>query len=228
MIATHPKIVELFGLPGCGKTTLRDNLIQSSESDRKYSLMTELTRQFKGLSLYSKFRYIPWRIWWKLFRFLLSMPLLPIKEWVYYRVFFSSALIYHYSNFAISSSIIINDHGFVQAVVSLMNGHIGELSEHQCKKLIEAMQLLPCVLLVYCWVPKDVAFQRIRTRNRDVGRLDVIKDDRLLNEYLQVEEDVFTFLSERLKNVATPKCYVLECNQDATMCAANLKELIKL
>ena len=222
----HPIIIELFGLPGCGKTTLRDNLVKYSGRDRTYSLMTELSSQYRHLPFWRKIQHIPWKMWWLLLRFFMSMPLLPLKEWVYYKVFFSFALIYSYSRYAKGSSFIIVDHGFVQAVVSLMHGHLTRLSKNQEIRFIEITRLLPNTKFVYCKLPAEVSFQRIRSRKRDVGRLDVLKDDELLRNQLIEEKYIFESLYEGFNALGYQKCYMLDSALSVDNCVNNLTDII--
>ena len=69
MYISHPVVIELYGLPGCGKTTLRNNLIRESYNGMPLGIMSELSNQFKRLPLYKKFQYIPWGSWCAVLRF---------------------------------------------------------------------------------------------------------------------------------------------------------------
>lgn len=197
----HPIIIELYGLPGCGKTTLRDFLVQEPNGNVSYSLMTELSQQYRKLSLYRKFKFIPICIWFCLLRFFLSMPLLSPKEWVFYKVLFKLSLIYNYSKYAVGLDYIVIDHGIIQAVVSLMNGKIDHLSETQMKHFQQIIRKLPFIYFVYCSLPVEESLVRIRIRKRNHGRLDVIQNDNNLREMIAKEYVIFRSFFQGLDSI---------------------------
>ena len=221
----NPIIVELYGLPGCGKTTLRDNLTKES-SGLSYVMMTELTQQYRKLPLHKKIQYIPWSSWRAVLRFLMIMPKLSLKDWRFYKTFFAFTLMYNFTKYAKRECYIVNDHGLLQALVSLMYGHSDGLTEKQCKHFFKILCMMPNCLFVYCHLSSEMSFRRIRGRNRNVGRLDLIKDDALLLDSLRSQEKLFDTL-HRLMNACDGIYSFLinsETNQDE--CTEQLKHIL--
>lgn len=205
----HTKIVEFYGLPGCGKTTLKNYLVKIEEQseDCQFSIIDILITHFKKLSLWGKITSIPFKAWYFIVRFLLSVPFLPVKEWKFYTIFFDIALIYNLKSKIHSSSYILVDHGLFQAVQSVIYSKAVTLSERSWRLLQKIADLLNVDYAVYCSVSTELSLQRIRKRNRKGnGRLDMIKDDNTL--LIALEQQRFFFekvniFSEKVKGTTT-------------------------
>lgn len=214
----HPRIIELYGLPGCGKTTLRDSVIQMSVEDKSFVLMSELSRQFKRLPFFTKLRYIPWRQLWCILSFFACMPKLRISEFVYYKVFFSFAIVYSFSKFARGTSFVVIDHGFAQAVVSLMNGHAGSLSEKQKERLSRIICHFKDSYFLYCHLSTETSLQRMRLRDRGNGRLDVMTNDDELRTKLLEQKEIFDSLYTCFNSIDNVKSCMIDSEQTPVEC----------
>ena len=182
---THVKIVELFGLPGCGKTTLVDSLFECGEKNNtnSYSSLHDLLIQYRQLPFWTKVNVIPIKTWIYVILFIFSVPRVPVKKWRLYSSFFYISFLYNYAKHIQEPLYILVDHGLIQSAQSLIYGHANTLSNKSWNLLLKIFQVLNVEFLVYCRIDSTVSLHRIRKRNRKGnGRLDMITDDnKLLN-----------------------------------------------
>lgn len=222
------RIIELYGLPGCGKTTIRENLVHSSSETTSYARMTELSQKYNRLSLYKKLVYIPYKTWFRIILFLISMPIHKHKEWILYRKFFILAVIYKFSRHTKGYNYIIIDHGFIQSLVSLMNGNTIYLSNKQRNRFLKIIKSFPLCTFVYCSIPVELSMERIHKRNRGYGRLDVIKDDKKLIQKLIEQENIFTSVNQMLNDISTIDNLIFDSTPALINSLENFKKIIEL
>lgn len=223
---SNSQIIELYGLPGCGKTTLRDMLVAERNGGSAFFLMTELSSQFRKLSLLKKLRYIPWTDWINLVRLIGGMPILPLKDWFLYKVLFVFSLVYNFASYVDGPKTIVVDHGFVQGIVSLMNGHLTFLTKKQLNLIQRLLSSFQHCKFVFCNVCVETSMSRIGSRGRKCGRLDVINETSVLRKKLEEEYFVFEQLTSALNNDSRIVNFKIDCNQDILCCLHEFKNFL--
>ena len=191
---SHTKIVELFGLPGCGKTTLTDFLIDQDQTIgiTSYVRLQFLWQQYCSLPYAKKLSSLPFVAWFYCVLFIISVPRIPLKKWRLYRSFFYLSILYSAKRKLRTSEYILVDHGLVQSAQSVIYGHADTLSQRSWTLLLKILRSLKVDALVYCKIPIDMSLKRIRMRNRkNDGRLDMIEDDSQLRSILSMQELFF-------------------------------------
>ena len=186
----------MYGLPGCGKTTVRTQL-NAADSGYRCCYINDMTARFMKKSLVGKLRALPLREWWLLLRCLISLPLLPRREWNIYRGLFVITLAYRLRKEVAGYDYMVIDHGLVQSTVSLLYGHANSVSEKSAHRLAALLKRLDVEFVVYCKMTPELSLDRIRRRNRlhGDGRLDVIADDVELMSSLRIQYGEFETLA---------------------------------
>lgn len=191
-MASYTQIVDLFGIPACGKSTLVDTL-DDANKNIKY---IRLTKSYKKCSAYKKVGSIPFRsiyIAWKM------TTLVEGKNINYYQQRFVSMVktliclkyAVKYSTF----ERVYVDHGVMQGIISLIGGHsirsIGRFEGYATQLLLSCNN----IHFVYCSVDIDTAIERMRNRGEHTGRLNSISDLNKLKEEYILEEKRFQWLA---------------------------------
>lgn len=153
---THTRIVEFYGLPGCGKTTLTDYLIDNSKNTEAplFGRINQLSEKYRRLSFIKKIGVIPFKAWLYSSLFILSVPRIPVKNWKLYRSFFYITLMYKVSEKTSFPSFILVDHGLFQAAQSVIYGHSASLSNRSWRLLMKIASSISIDYAVYCIVSK--------------------------------------------------------------------------
>jgi hypothetical protein len=187
------KIVELYGLPGCGKTTIQEYLrnLPIECGGLRYGYMPDVTKPFRKLPFWRQVKYIPFKAVFLFIRFFMTLPLLPLKDWRLYRVFFSFVMIYNYSRKIEAVDYVLIDHGIIQSVVGLLYGRSDTLSDRSKKRLQKALSCSYVGYVVLCDISPETSLKRIRLRGRSGGRLDQIADDKILKHKLEIQSRLF-------------------------------------
>lgn len=221
---SHIKIVDLFGLPGCGKTTLENELLKQDETDGlHFCNMTEVSQQYRKESLFCKLMVFPYRvcILWTLF--FLLMPKLQRKDWRIYWSTYLISIIYAYCHSVKSDKVMLVDHGIIQSVSSLMYGRISNLTSCHSKILRRILHLLDIDYCIYCQVSPEISLERMRLRNRqDSGRLDSIESN---NDLLASLNTVFCIFSHLEVNI--PSIRNLDMKNDPVSVYKCFREIIR-
>lgn len=222
------KIVELYGLPGCGKTTLRDYLVSGeAESGCSFGLMSDITRQYKSLSAFKKLGNIPWKGFVRLMRLLCRLPILPLRKWGFYKVLFQMVLLYRFSGKASSHDYYVVDHGIVQGIAGVLYGKYDRVGPKAAKRLNQLFEYLGLRFVYYCRLDIGEVVSRIRFRGRKTpGRFDAIKDDAALIGELESENVFFEWCESSLMQFYGER-KILEMNASVDCIAKELKKLVE-
>lgn len=196
------KIIDLYGLPGCGKSTLMKNLNSSlGVGQSQFCTMSDVTRRFKQLSLLAKVRYLRPSLFVRiaLFEFLATWKApAPFKL---YRPLFSFAILDQYCTTFCDSSIVVLEHGFTQAIISLLHGRKESLSKLERQLLKNIFRSFQSHYSIYCKVSAQTSANRIHMRGR-AGRIDNISNEQILvgilNKQIALFESVNKIQNELL------------------------------
>lgn len=210
----HTKIIDLYGLPGCGKTTLMTYLKDKSDSSIDFGYLPDITGRLKKNYVAAFFRAFSLRQFFLLTRFFVSLPILPIKNWNIYAGFYELSWVYNFARYCSDRDYILVDHGIVQSIGSLTYGHVETLPKKSEKYLVKLLGLFAIEEYCFCKITPEMALERIRKRNRQSGRgrLDLIKDDEKLVKELTKQDKLFSSISELVPQHTPGKSLVLNMN----------------
>lgn len=176
------KIIEIYGLPGSGKTTcctcLRDVF-----KVKNAALLLDTLRYFKW---YYVLRIFSSR---KFFLFLRSIPILKLVHKVPLVFLFSpykKSLMFdcikHFSDY----DVVFVDHGVIQSYVSALYEDISNIDDYR-SQIGSFLQNVNEDVIVYLQVSPETAVGRIKERHNKnkcgsekIGRLEKMKDDEML------------------------------------------------
>lgn len=198
-MAAYTKIVDFFGLPGCGKSTLVNSLKQTNVNRLKIATIDDIVADIKKEKLWKRITCVsPVNLLYS-FLFRLSVPFdgkrkdRSFKNWVKHGILYNYAMKYS------CYDIVLVDEGNIQNFVKYERGddlHNNQDFVSSCKKYIEAS---PVFIYIYCQVDADTANKRIEHRGRKFGRIDVINDEEARITELRKEQQRFEFFSSLLK-----------------------------
>jgi hypothetical protein len=196
-MATHTKILDLFGIPACGKSTLAKNVCYNCDSGLKVITLSHLI----GVAKKNNSRLLkamPLKYFLAGLRLRLLAPFnkthlrIPFINWP------SHARYYWYAKRYTDYDIVIADHGDIQDFVSLEGGvdlHKQKKFSEECSKYIKSSL---ADIYVYCKIDPKEALTRIRQRGREAGRIDMIEDYDKQLQALKDEKKRFDFFAQML------------------------------
>lgn len=223
-MAAHTKIIDLFGLPACGKTTLTRCISEQYGKRLKIATMPLLVQEAKrdkgrlrkSFSPHYFFAGIRLRL---LAPFDRKRRVIPLLNWPSHARYYSYAK--KYSDF----DVILVDHGDIQDIVSLERGedlHNNIRFSHGCSRYLS---ISLADLYVYCNVRPEVALERMQLRGRNSGRIDVMGDMAEQLQALKCEKLRFDFFAEMLSK-EKDKFIELDMNQPIEQIAEYIMNVI--
>lgn len=191
-MATHTQIIEFFGLPACGKSTLCDDLISEQGDDKLiFCRMNAISAEYRKTNLLRRIFLFPYKSSFYLILLILKSGFKKDNLRIY-KSFFSILIIYAFTKHVKKYNYMLIDHGVIQSVISLFYGArsgVFDSSFNIANCLVKAADV---DILVYCDLPVQESISRIRKRNRlDSGRLDAIRDEEKLKMELITQHKQF-------------------------------------
>lgn len=197
-MAAHTQIIELYGIPACGKTTLAKYMANHAGASLKVATIGDC----KHAALNNKWRLL-WSLTpknvWSSIRLKLSAPfdkkrsVIPFKAILLMGAF--KKYILKYTDY----DIVVIDHGDIQSFVSLERGENLHESERFLSACLHYLDVSLSNTYVYCKIDADVSLQRMNDRGRKKGRIDVITDQHMKLQELEEESRRFDFWTTILK-----------------------------
>lgn len=224
-MAAHTKIIDLFGIPACGKSTLSNYICDHYGSELKICTMPQLVSEARkdGNRLRKAFSlgYFLAGIGLRMRAPLNKRPReIPIMNWP------SHARYYSYAKKYSDYDIVMVDHGDIQDFVSLERGvdlHSDKRFSKACSSYID--QSLSDVY-VYCNIEPETALLRMLSRGRETGRIDSIDNNAERLQELENERKRFSFYAEMLRG--KDKMFLeLDMHSPTEQIAATLMNQIK-
>ena len=195
----HTKIIEFYGLPGCGKSTLEQFILSSIRAESvTFCHIHDIAERYKELSVLNKIKLYPFKNTLRFFTLLLKVgnPFKKDNRRIC-RGLLYFLIIYRFCNKKKFSDYVLVDHGIVQSFISLLYGTSSEKFEYKMRLISSFVYSLEIDYLFYCSISAQGAFERIRFRQRkDSGRLDMITDDELLLATLEFQRKQFDLIYE--------------------------------
>ena len=196
-MAAHTIIIDLFGIPACGKTTLTEYLSNEGNGEIRIATLPESLRDNKvGWKL---LRSVSLKIIWKGLMLRFAAPFDKKRREVSLFNMLKYGFYYKYILKYSKYDIVLVDHGEIQSFVTLERGddlHKDKRFVRACSRYIDSSL---ASIYVYCKLEAEEAFNRMHKRRRGNGRIDVIKDERQQLDELQKEKSRFDFSAELLK-----------------------------
>lgn len=219
-MAANTKIIEFFGLPACGKTTLSRYLVENADPILK---VITYGAAIQGL------RNKPWRLIKSfsarnVYRALWLTFLASFKdnrqnaEWLVHGATYRFLI--KFTDF----DVVYVDHGDIQSFVSMERGRDLHLDKNFSKACSTYLDTTPVYAFFYCKVNPQIALGRMRQRGRDIGRIDTLSEDVQLKE-LESESQRFDFFARMLRE-KKKRFMELDMNKDVKNIAEDFMSLL--
>lgn len=228
-MATHTKIIDLFGIPACGKTSLATYMNKKQINGLLYASAREAHHEMKQASIFKIAKCFSFRSIISAIRFITYFTYskkrrdLPVIKWLRDSVFRS---FYHkYSKY----DVVLIDHGAVQTFVSWERGEDYHDDIEFQRRVLDYLNNIESSIFVFCDVSTQTSIERIRKRGRDHGRLDMLlrTNEESIHKELDAERNRFQRLSELIKGNGN-KLIVLNSNGTIDDIAVELSNIISV
>lgn len=205
------KIIEFFGMPSCGKTTLCNTLQNKNEQQGKMVAITEnLANEYANSSLWKKTRSIPVYILFSLLRLFAAVPFTGFSYLRRYKVLLRKEILYNFAKRYSKYDYVYIDHGLAQGLIQLVYEYPDSLNEKTLLLAKKVFQKSKADSIVYCKVSPETTLKRIRKRNSPrKSRLDCINDDNVLIQKLSLQELLFDKLAKMLNGFNKERFYII-------------------
>lgn len=197
-MAAYTKIIDFFGLPACGKSTLMKYVCSHYHGNLKITTKNDLVKEarkhpFGLLTSLSVERFVAG------IRLRLVAPCDNKRNEIGVIGWPSHARYYGYAIKHTDYDVVLCDHGDIQDFVSLERGddlHNNEKFTNACSRYIDKSL---ATAYVYCKIDAKIALERMQNRGRKTGRLDVIREKELQLQELENEKLRFDFFADMLR-----------------------------
>ena len=214
------RILEFYGLPGAGKTSVCNILLGRYKATSK---MVDLVSLYKNESLFFKLTHLPIFSFFRFFWFLVFVPKKCKNEISVYKEFFFFILLYHYFKYQKRYDYLIVDHGFAQQLGSMLHNMDFDISDNNLKRFSSFVKSIDFLSLVYCQLPEQLALERMRKRGRNSGRIDAVMNNTDIAINLLFKENA---LFERLDRMMPGYVIKLDMNYPIKQVENNLLQLL--
>lgn len=192
-MATNTIVVELFGFPGCGKTTLCSNIKEAKCI--KVADFEDVLNDWSKATITHKLRSLPFLVICRCILFFLSTKILPSKNRRIYYDIIRRAILAKFAKQLSKYDFVFFDHGFLQGMHSFFYGHEKDLNKQsQCRirRITESLSRY-VGLHIYCQLPIDVTIQRLQSRNSSAhSRMDYLRHDySRISSALEIQQKFF-------------------------------------
>ena len=198
-MAAHTKIIDLFGLPACGKTTLCQYLHEQLRDRYKVATLNMLIEEARNNKIKLLFSF-------SLKMFIASVKVhkaTPSKKNSGSKVsrfyLLKHSLYYTYAMRFSKYDFIFADHGDIQSFVSMEGGVDFHENRFFCQACSKYIDVSPVAFYVYCDILPELSLKRMVKRNTYQGRIERIKDNGIRLKELELEKERFDFFSKLLK-----------------------------
>lgn len=197
-MGAHTKIIDLFGTPACGKSTLARYL--KVQSNLNIGEKSDVSKECCGFFHFMLIWSISIREVINCIKYHFAIPPQNRRKgsllWKFIKDYSYYSYIQKYSSF----DVVILDNGIIQSIISHQNG--ADLLNNT-KYMQSVMNLLfshDSISYWWCDVDPKVSFERMRKRNRTKGRIEMKASDKekqqeLIHEHSLCEKFYYLLLS---------------------------------
>lgn len=207
-MAEHTHIIDLYGIPACGKTTLAEYMAKHPKNGLKVATMRDCMRSALN-NKWKLARSISLKNFWESIRLKLSAPLDKKRRDIPFKAILLIGVFKNYVRKYTDYDIVVSAHGDIQSFVSLERGD----NLHENREFKEAclhyLDTSLSTVYVYCQIDAKTALRRMNNRSRNKGRIDLISDQNLKLQELNKEITCFDFWTMMLKE---RKTMLFECD----------------
>lgn len=204
------QIIEFEGIAGCGKSTLCDNLSTMLKEQKITYIYSQELAKYMHTHPFMYVKTFRLNNYTNVLKLMISTRSLRSFKW--YVAILKLLSLYEYYNDYVDKDILLCDHSLIQSVVQVW-GYKEQIKLNSKSRiaLTRFFQHYTDITNVYCNIGPEIAMQRIRSRNRKYGRLDMIKDD---NELLILLKNNAYNLNEVLQAYKEAH-HVLQCDMES-------------
>lgn len=196
-MAASTKIVDLFGIPACGKSTLAEYISKNNETEYKIATIQDIVGEAKTNKI--KFiRSISLKSLFAAFRVRMTAPFDKKRRDITLRGWLLLDVLFNYSKKFSYHDVVLVDHGAIQSFVSLERGDNLHEKPKFANACLHYIDISPITTYVYCKIDALNSVERMHNRNRNIGRIDVIDDKAKQLLELENESQRFDFYAKML------------------------------
>lgn len=198
-MAAHTKIIDFFGIPACGKSTLVDYISTNYQGELRIISKHQLVKEAKKQPVKLMFS-LPLDLMLSGIKLRMSAPFDKKRNEIKILNWPSHARYYGYAKKHSNCDVVLVDHGDIQDFVSLERGddlHETKRFYNACSQYIDKSL---ATTYVYCKIDAKVAFERMQKRGRESGRIDIIGDKKVKLQELENEKKRFDYFAEILRS----------------------------
>lgn len=202
-MAAHTQIIDLYGIPACGKSTLAKYMTDHPIKDIKVTNI----RYCMSAALNDKWRLarsLSLKNVWASIKLKSSAPFDKKRSVIPFKAILLMGAFKNYILKYTDYDIVVSDHGDIQSFVSLERGENLHQSEKFLKACFHYLNASLSTSYVYCQIDAEDALQRMNSRGREKGRIDLIMDKHIKLQELEAESKRFDFWTKILKERKTP------------------------
>ena len=174
-MAAHTKIIEFFGSPACGKTTLCEYLCNHQLREAKVAVVNQVISEAmtSKLRLFQSFTFSSF---WAGVRVQSAVKRHIKRRDLPSMYMVRHAMYYNYIKKFSDYDIVLVDHGDIQSFVSMMGGKDIQEDIRFVKACSNYLDTSPTSLYCFCDVTPNVALERMHKRATFHGRIDKIEE----------------------------------------------------
>ena len=191
-MAVYTQIIDLYGIPACGKTTLAEYMANHPKKGLKVATMQDCMRDAFS-NKWKLVKSVSLKNFWSSIRLKLSAPLDKKRAVIPFKGILLLGAFKNYVRKYTDYDIVVTDHGDIQYFVSLERGD----NLHESEKFKKAC--LHYLNVSLSTVDAETALQRMNGRGRNKGRMDMMSDQNLKLQELEKESNRFDFWTSILK-----------------------------
>ena len=180
-------------------------------------------KDYRKESLFFRLFHLPIVLWVRISLFLISSPGKRNNSFSEYITFYYILLSYSYFRYQKKYKYLIVDHGLIQQLASFLHNNEFQITDGPLNRFLAILNRVFPVYYVYCSLSSTKALDRIKLRNRNVGRIDKMKDE-TSNAlfFLEKEACLFDRVSKKVKNGIT-----VDMNQNINVIPYSIQRLLK-
>lgn len=197
-MAVHTQIIDLYGIPACGKTTLARYMASNPVNGLKVATMQDCVRSaFKNK--WQLVKSVSLKNFVASIRLKLSAPVDKKRRDISFKKILLLGAFKNYVRKYTDYDIVVVDSGDIQRIVSLERGDNLHESVRFLKACLHYLKISLSTTYIYCKIDAQDALKRMNGRGRENGRIDLIADQHIKRQELEKESKCFDFWTTILR-----------------------------